>query len=338
MDPRKTGELIAKTRKARGLTQEQLADQLHLSHTTVSKWERGQGFPEVSLLEPLAGALGLTLDELFSGERTPKLSSRLVKGAQKDVGLGHPDISKGPLEKPLNEEAIPAANGSPSTEDTLLREERSPVAGAVSSSNTISECTASQSGSQGLWRRAAFCLVVALAAVLVGLSQRYVANSNVVGGDPTRLEGVWRFVPSAGRQDWRRGIPTELYLDQPFSEYIYLQVDVSAPEESLSAEDSWFTLCIGAYQVDEGQWEALGDGRYRLTGELLDTVITLKTGKTWDKRSKMGYFYLTLPGVEGSLLLVKRSDPGEYVYVPWDAKDSNYNAEEREAYRALLIP
>ncbi len=71
MDQKKTGALIAQARKEKGLTQEQLAKQLHVSHTTVSKWERGLGFPEVSLLEPLAGALELTLDELFKGTELP---------------------------------------------------------------------------------------------------------------------------------------------------------------------------------------------------------------------------------------------------------------------------
>lgn len=71
MDLQKTGALIARARKEKGLTQEQLAKQLHISHTTVSKWERGLGFPEVSLLEPLAAALDLTLDQLFKGEEMP---------------------------------------------------------------------------------------------------------------------------------------------------------------------------------------------------------------------------------------------------------------------------
>lgn len=71
MDLKKTGALIAKARKEKGLTQQQLAEQLHVSHTTVSKWERGLGFPEVSLLEPLAAALGLTLEDLFTGEEPP---------------------------------------------------------------------------------------------------------------------------------------------------------------------------------------------------------------------------------------------------------------------------
>ncbi len=71
MDLQKTGALIAQARKEKGLTQQQLARQLHISHTTVSKWERGLGFPEVSLLEPLAQALDLTLDQLFKGAEPP---------------------------------------------------------------------------------------------------------------------------------------------------------------------------------------------------------------------------------------------------------------------------
>jgi len=95
MDLQKTGALIARARKEKGLTQEQLAKQLHISHTTVSKWERGLGFPEVSLLEPLAAALGLTLTDLFRGERdaqtvqTEELMNEAVKAAVEEVQQKH---------------------------------------------------------------------------------------------------------------------------------------------------------------------------------------------------------------------------------------------------------
>ena len=72
MDHQKTGTLIAARRTELGLTQKELAKQLNISDRTVSKWERGAGFPDISLLEPLADALGLTLLELFRGERTPE--------------------------------------------------------------------------------------------------------------------------------------------------------------------------------------------------------------------------------------------------------------------------
>ena len=71
MDSRKTGQLIAQQRGALGLTQKQLASQLHISDRTVSRWERGVGYPDLSLLEPLADALGLSVVELLRGERLP---------------------------------------------------------------------------------------------------------------------------------------------------------------------------------------------------------------------------------------------------------------------------
>lgn len=69
MDTAKTGELIAEARKEKNMTQRTLAEVLHVSDRTVSKWERGAGFPDVALLEPLADALGLTVAELLHGER-----------------------------------------------------------------------------------------------------------------------------------------------------------------------------------------------------------------------------------------------------------------------------
>lgn len=73
MDREKTGALIAAARKARGLTQKELAERLHISDRAVSKWERGAGFPDVSLLEPLADALGLSVLDLLRGEEQETL-------------------------------------------------------------------------------------------------------------------------------------------------------------------------------------------------------------------------------------------------------------------------
>ena len=58
MDQIRIGRFIAQCRKARGLTQRQLADGLGISDKTVSKWECGNGLPEVSLMLPLCAALG----------------------------------------------------------------------------------------------------------------------------------------------------------------------------------------------------------------------------------------------------------------------------------------
>lgn len=68
MDNKKTGKLVAQLRKKKGLTQQQLADQLNLSNKTISKWESGAGSPDVGNLPVLADALGVTVDELLRGE------------------------------------------------------------------------------------------------------------------------------------------------------------------------------------------------------------------------------------------------------------------------------
>ena len=69
MNNEKTGALIAQIRKEIGLTQKQLADKIGVSNATVSKWETAKGFPDISLLEPLAGALGISVSEILAGER-----------------------------------------------------------------------------------------------------------------------------------------------------------------------------------------------------------------------------------------------------------------------------
>ena len=67
MDAVKTGCLIAERRKQLNMTQKELAQKLHVSAQAVSKWERGLSFPDVSLLEPLAQQLDLTVSEVLSG-------------------------------------------------------------------------------------------------------------------------------------------------------------------------------------------------------------------------------------------------------------------------------
>lgn len=69
MDAKKTGALIAGRRKDLGLTQAELAGRLHVTDKAVSRWERGQGFPDIQIMEPLAGALSVSLAELMRGER-----------------------------------------------------------------------------------------------------------------------------------------------------------------------------------------------------------------------------------------------------------------------------
>ena len=72
MDQIRSGRLIAEERKKKGYTQRQLAEKLNISDKTISKWECGNGFPEVSLLLPLCEELGITVNDLLSGEIVPR--------------------------------------------------------------------------------------------------------------------------------------------------------------------------------------------------------------------------------------------------------------------------
>ena len=67
MDNEKIGKLIYGLRKERNMTQLQLAEILHISDKTVSKWERGQGCPDISLLVDLSCVLGVDMEKLLSG-------------------------------------------------------------------------------------------------------------------------------------------------------------------------------------------------------------------------------------------------------------------------------
>ena len=69
MDQIMIGKFIASERKRKAYTQKQLSEKLGISDKTISKWERGNGFPEVSLLLPLCKELDITVNELLSGER-----------------------------------------------------------------------------------------------------------------------------------------------------------------------------------------------------------------------------------------------------------------------------
>ncbi len=69
MDQIKIGRFIAAVRKEQNLTQRELAELLEISDKTVSKWECGNGLPEVGTMLPLCQALGISVNELLTGER-----------------------------------------------------------------------------------------------------------------------------------------------------------------------------------------------------------------------------------------------------------------------------
>lgn len=69
MNQIKTGKFISSLRKEKEFTQQQLADNLGISHKTVSKWERGAGMPDVSLMFPLCEVLEISVNELLTGQK-----------------------------------------------------------------------------------------------------------------------------------------------------------------------------------------------------------------------------------------------------------------------------
>lgn len=72
MDQIKIGKFIAGQRKQKGLTQMQLAEMLGITDRAISKWENGKGMPDSSIMLDLCDKLGITVNELLSGEKIMK--------------------------------------------------------------------------------------------------------------------------------------------------------------------------------------------------------------------------------------------------------------------------
>lgn len=78
------GSFIAQNRKAAGMTQQELAEKLHVTNKAVSKWETGLSYPDITLLEPLADALSVDVAELLTCqkaetiEKSPALETLLA--------------------------------------------------------------------------------------------------------------------------------------------------------------------------------------------------------------------------------------------------------------------
>lgn len=68
MDLAKIGNFIKECRKKKNMTQQELANKINVEANTISKWERGKGLPDVSLMSPLCETLGISIGELFIGD------------------------------------------------------------------------------------------------------------------------------------------------------------------------------------------------------------------------------------------------------------------------------
>lgn len=77
-----TGAMIKRLREEKRLTQAELAERLNVSDKAVSKWETGKGYPDITLVESIAAALGVSVPELFSGENVTNRnrSANLLRG------------------------------------------------------------------------------------------------------------------------------------------------------------------------------------------------------------------------------------------------------------------
>ncbi|MBR4336008.1 MAG: helix-turn-helix transcriptional regulator, partial [Clostridia bacterium] len=96
------GQQIAKYRKEKRLTQEQLGEAVGVTSRTVSKWETGLSLPDVVLIPPISSALGITLDELFDikpKEKQKDLSETIREAVADALGQVLPDL----LEENLDE-------------------------------------------------------------------------------------------------------------------------------------------------------------------------------------------------------------------------------------------
>src|SRR5574344_326738 len=69
MDYKKTGDFLKSLRKAKGFTQEQVAYKLMVTPKTISKWETGEGMPDINILPSIADFYGVTVDEILRGQK-----------------------------------------------------------------------------------------------------------------------------------------------------------------------------------------------------------------------------------------------------------------------------
>ena len=69
-------EKLQELRKSRGLTQEELAEELYVSRTAISKWESGRGYPSIDSLKEISNYFSVTIDELLSSEKMLSLAEK----------------------------------------------------------------------------------------------------------------------------------------------------------------------------------------------------------------------------------------------------------------------
>lgn len=84
MEKKTMGSFLAALRKAKGMTQQEVADRLNVSNKTVSKWERDEGCPEIMMLPLIADLYSVTVDEILRGERITKEDKTEIKDTKSE--------------------------------------------------------------------------------------------------------------------------------------------------------------------------------------------------------------------------------------------------------------
>lgn len=84
MDNKEVGRFISDCRKEKNLTQKQLAEMLGVTNKAVSKWETGEGYPDITLLPKLSDALNVSIDELLLGKKEKQIEVAVEKVEKKD--------------------------------------------------------------------------------------------------------------------------------------------------------------------------------------------------------------------------------------------------------------
>ena len=85
-DDMEFNEKLQELRKARGLTQKELAEALFVSRTAISKWESGRGYPSIDSLKQIANYFSISIDELLSGERLITIAENENRTNLKNMG------------------------------------------------------------------------------------------------------------------------------------------------------------------------------------------------------------------------------------------------------------
>ena len=85
MEAKTIGKFIAALRKANGMTQKDLAEKLNVSDKTISRWERDEGAPDLSLIPVIAEIFEITCDELLRGERKSPVERKAMKETAKET-------------------------------------------------------------------------------------------------------------------------------------------------------------------------------------------------------------------------------------------------------------